>query len=301
MSALHHAELSVRRAGRTVVDFAFLHVLCIGVVATSFLLLGVFVLIAVNLSSVMEKWGQDVQVYAYFDVGVGDETCFAAMEEIGARPEVATVRYVSRDEALETFHRLIPDADALLADLEENPLPASLEIRLHSSIRDPAQVAAFANEIDRPEFVELDYAGEWVSRFYTFLGLLKLSAVVMGTLLTIACIVIVGNTIQLIVWARRDEIAILRLVGATDRFIEVPFLLEGAIQGLAGSTLAAGLLWLAWRLLFVSLGDTLGLTAGSRLMTFLSPAEIGAYVSAGLLLGLLGSWFSLRRQLDRPT
>ena len=156
MRALHYTELAVRRALRNLVDFAFINVVCVGVVTTSFLLVGVFLLILTNLSSVMDRWGRDVQVYAYFTDGVSDETCFRTKEEIEARPEVARVRYVSREEALETFHRLIPDADTLLADLDENPLPPSLEIRLRSHIREPEQVAAFAEAIDRPEFVELE-------------------------------------------------------------------------------------------------------------------------------------------------
>ena len=300
MSVLHHAELAMRRALRNLVDFAFINVVCVGVVTTSFLLVGVFLLILTNLSSVMDRWGRDVQVYAYFADGVSDEVCFRTKEEIESRPEVAQVRYVSREEALEIFRRLIPDADALLADLEENPLPPSLEVQLRAHIRDPEQVAAFAEAIDRPEFVALDYAGEWVSRFYTFLNMLKLSAVVMGTLLALACIVIVGNTIQLVTWARRDEIAILRLVGGTDRFIEAPLLLEGAIQGGLGSAFSVALLWVAWRLMFAGLRGTLGLADGSRILTFLSPSELAAFVAAGLTLGLFGSWFSLRRILDRP-
>ena len=301
MRALHYTELAVRRALRNLVDFAFINVVCVGVVTTSFLLVGVFLLILTNLSSVMDRWGRDVQVYAYFADGVSDETCFRTKEEIEASPEVAHVSYVSREEALETFHRLIPDADDLLADLDDNPLPASLEIRLRAHIREPEQVAAFADGVDRPEFVEIDYAGEWVSRFYTFLNMLKLSAVVMGTLLALACIVIVGNTIQLVTWARRDEIAILRLVGGTDRFIEAPLLLEGAIQGLTGATISVGLLWAAWRLMAAGLRDTLGVADGPGVLTFLCAGELAAFLAAGLALGFAGSWFSLRRILDRPS
>ncbi len=300
MKVIHHAEAAVRRALRNLVDFAFINAVCVGVVTTSFLLVGVFLLILTNLSSVMDRWGRDVQVYAYFTDGVSDETCFRTKEEIEAHPEVAQVIYVSREEALEIFHRLIPEADTLLTDLDENPLPPSLEIRLRSHIREPEQVAAFAEAIDRPEFVELDYAGEWVSRFYTFLNMLKLSAVVMGTLLALACIVIVGNTIQLVTWARRDEIAILRLVGGTDRFIEAPLLIEGAFQGVAGASISVGLLWASWRLMSAGLRDTLGLAQGPGVLTFLSAGELTAFVMAGLVLGLAGSWFSLRRILDRP-
>ncbi len=298
MNALHHLEIAVRRSLRNVVDFAFLNTVAVGVVATSILLLGMFVLILLNLSGVMERWGRDVQVYAYFAEGVGEERCFEIKEEIEALPEVRKVRYISKEEALETFRRLIPDADELLSDLENNPLPPSLEIQLTSELRDPDKVAAFAREIDRPSFAELDYAAEWVGQFYTFLNLLKLSAVVMGTLLALACLVIVSTTIQLTIWARRDEIEIFRLVGATDRFIQAPFLIEGALQGALGASVSVGLLWVAYRLVFVALQDVLGITGGARVLSFLPLPYLLGFVLGGLLLGLLGSWLSLRRLLD---
>jgi cell division transport system permease protein len=299
MALVHHAELAVRRALRNLADFAFTSGVSVGVVATSFLLVGVFLLILVNLSSVLDRWGRDVQVYAYFADGISEETRFTIKEEIEVRDEVAHVHYTDTDEALENFRRLIPDADSLLADLEGNPLPASLEIRLRPDLREPSRVEDFADTLQRPEFVEIDYAGEWVSRFYTFLNLLKLSAVAMGTLLALACIVIVANTIQLAIWARREEIDILRLVGASDRFIEAPFLLEGALQGLLGAGASVGLLWLVYRLLFVELQQTLGLTVGARVLSFIPPSHMGLFCAAGLLLGLMGSWLSLRRVLDR--
>ncbi len=299
MRALHHVEIAVWRSLRNLVEFAFLNVVAVGVVATSILLLGMFVLILVNLSGVMERWGRDVQVYAYFADGVSEERCFEIKEEIEALPEVRRVRYISKEEALQTFRRLIPDADELLADLESNPLPPSLEIQLTSELRDPTKVGAFAREIDRPAFAELDYAAEWVGQFYTFLNLLKLSAVVMGTLLALACLVIVSTTIQLTIWARRDEIEIFRLVGATDRFIQAPFLIEGAVQGALGALTSVALLWVAYRLVFVALQDVLGITGGARVLTFLSTPTLALFVAGGLTLGLLGSWLSLRRLLDK--
>ncbi len=299
MSALHHAEHAVRRCLRNQVEFAFPSLISTGVVLASFLLVGVFGLILLNLSSVMDRWGRDVQVYAYFADGVGEESCFRVKEEIEIHEEVAHIHYVSPEEALETFRRLIPEADVLLADLDRNPLPASLEIRLQSDIREPAQVAAFASRIDRPEFLEIDYAGEWVSRFYTFLNLLKLSAVAMGTLLGLACIVIVANTIQLTIWARREEIEVLRLVGASNRFIEAPFLLEGVMQGLLGSALSLGLLWALYHFVFVGMQESLGLIAGTRMLSFLPPPVVALFLLAGICLGLLGSWLSVTRILDR--
>ncbi len=291
--------LALRRSLRNQVEFAFPSLVSTAVVAISILLVGAFLLILINLSGVMDRWGRDVQVYAYFADGVGEESRFRIKEEIEARPEVAHVHHVGPEEALETFRRLFEGADELLAELDEDPLPPSLEIRLQSSLRDPDSVAAFATSIERPEFLEVDYAGEWVARFYTFLNLLKLSAVVLGALLAFSCVVIVANTIQLTIWARRDEIEILRLVGATERFVEAPFLLEGALQGLVGSAIGVGLLAVLYEVLFVQLRESLGLALGARVLGFLPAPAWAAFLAAGLLLGLVGSWLGVRRMLER--
>lgn len=291
--------LALRRSLRNLVEFSFPSLVSTAVVSISMLLVGTFLLILINLSSVMDRWGRDVQVYAYFADGVGEESRFRIKEEIEGRPEVAHVHYVSPEEALETFRRLFEGADELLADLETNPLPPSLEIRLKSSLRDPGGVSGFAASIQRPELLEVDYAGEWVARFYTFLNLLKLSAVVLGALLAFSCVVIVANTIQLTIWARRDEIEILRLVGATEHFVEAPFLIEGAIQGLVGSAIGVGLLVVLYEVLFVQLRETMGLALGERVLSFLPLSHCGAFLLSGLLLGLIGSWLGVRRMLER--
>jgi len=131
------------------------------------------------------------------------------------------------------------------------------------------------------------------------LNLLKLSAVAMGSLLGLACIVIVANTIQLTIWARREEIEVLRLVGASNRFIEAPFIIEGVMQGVLGSALSLGFLWIIYRFLFSGMHETLGLIAGTRMLSFLPPAVLLLFVLAGAGLGLLGSWLSVTRILDR--
>jgi cell division transport system permease protein len=118
-------------------------------------------------------------------------------------------------------------------------------------------------------------------------------------LLAFSCVVIVANTIQLTIWARRDEIEILRLVGATERFVEAPFLIEGVLQGIVGSAIGVALLGVLYQVLFVQLRETMGLALGARVLTFLPPAVWLTFLAAGLLLGLVGSWLGVRRMLDR--
>ncbi len=267
---------ALRRALQGMSEHRLLALATISTVATVLLLAGSFALVLTNLSGVLDRWGKDVQVSCYLDDGVPDERVFALKAELQARPEVVAVRYVSKDEALEGM-------DRLLADLDENPLPASLEVRLAPTFQDPDAVATIAEGLRRPEFVDIDYSQEWVERFHSFLALLRLSSLVLGTLLLVAAMFLVSNTIRLAIYARRDELAIVSLVGGTRSFARLPFLIEGS------------LLALLYRFAFVELQDLLGLLLGQGVLRFLSPAGLGLILAAGIGVGLLGAWTSVVR------
>lgn len=286
---------ALRRAFKGMGEHPFLAAATISTIATVLLLLGTFGLVISNLSGVMDRWGKDVQISCYLRDDVDDETVFRIRAELSERPEVTSVRYVSRDEALERFADSIDGLDRLLADLDDNPLPASLEIRLDGAFQNPGEVRRIAEQLRRPEFEDLDWSREWVERFHAFLGLLRLSALILGTLLLCAAVILVSTTIRLAIYARRDELEIVGLVGGTRLFVRLPFLLEGALQGLAGALLALGLLVALFRLAFVELQDVLGLLLGKGVLTFLPPSSLGLLVAAGLAVGLVGAWSSLIR------
>jgi len=276
-------------------EYRFLAGATISAVATVLLLIGAFVMALSNLSGVLDRWGKDVQISCYLVDGVEDTTVFALKVEIERMAEVQTVKYVSKLEALEQFGRSIDGMDRILADLDENPLPASLEVRLAPNFQEPRQVADIARRLERPAFVALDYSHEWVERYHTFLSLLRLSALVLGTLLLVSAVFLTGNTIRLAIYARRDELAIVRLVGGTQWFARLPFLLEGAIQGLAGAIVSIGLLHLLYRYAFVQLQEGLGMLLGPGELAFLPVPVLGALVGAGVCIGLLGAWTSVAR------
>lgn len=286
---------SLRRALKGMAEYPLLAVATMSAVATVLLLIGAFVMTLSNLSGVLDRWGKDVQISCYLEDSLEDTSVFELKVELERMPEVESVKYVSKLEALEQFGRSIDGMERILADLDENPLPASLEVRLAPNFQEPRQVADIARRLERPGFVALDYSHEWVERYHTFLSLLRLSALVLGTLLLVSAVFLIGNTIRLAIFARRDELAIVRLVGGTHWFARLPFLFEGALQGLAGALVSLALLRLLYRYAFVQLQEGLGMLLGPGELSFLPAEVLAGLVLAGVCIGLLGAWTSVVR------
>jgi len=276
-------------------EYRLLAAVTVATVATVLLLAGVFLIVIGNLSSVLDRWGKDVQVSCYLRDDIADGEIFQIKSEIEAMDEVSSVVFVSKTDALERFGESIEGMDRILADLDSNPLPASLEVRLLPNFQNPALVKEVASRLSRPEFSDLDYSQEWVERFHTFLALLRLSAIVLGVLLLGAAIFLVSNTIRLAIYARREEIAVIQLVGGTRWFARIPFLVEGAVLGTAGAIVTLVLLGVVYRYAFIQLQDSLGILVAQDVIHFLPVSILLALVASGLAAGLIGAWTSVAR------
>jgi cell division transport system permease protein len=285
----------IRRALKGIAEHPLLAAATIGTVATVLVLIGAFSLVTTNLSGVLDRWGKDVQISCYLRDDVSDDALFALKAELEQMEEVQAVLYVSKTEALERFGQSVDGMDRILADLDTNPLPASLEVRLRPEHQEPAKVERIASRISRPEFEDMDWSQEWVERFHTFLGLLRLSTLVLGTLLLVAGVFLVSNTIRLAIYARRDELQIIQLVGGTRWFARLPFVHEGALLGTAGGLLAIALLPLLYRYAFVQLQASLGLLFGEGVIGFLPAWALVGLLASGVAVGLVGAWASLLR------
>ena len=192
----------------------------------------------------------------------------------------------------------LEDAAALVADVNPEVLPASIELSLNSAFSALGAVEQVVGKIEGlPGVLDVDYGREEFDRLQALVQVLRYGGIIGGILLAIATAFIVSNTIRLNVYARRDEIAILRLVGATRWFIRTPFLMEGACWGLLGGLMAVGLLWGSETIfaeqLSLVLSDVLG---GIRVHIF-SHYVAFAMVISGLVLGVAGSAVAVRRFL----
>jgi len=250
--------------------------------------LSVFGLVWLNIERVLQDVEERVEVIAYLVDGSDPSDTTVLMQEVAAYPEVDSLAYVSKDDALERARQDFTEYDELWADLEMNPLPASVEITLNPGQRRSAVVAEVARRVARFPFVEeVKFGEEWVQKLDFLQNLsLFLGLVVGGIFLGIA-FVSIGATIHLVLASREDEIAIMKMVGATRGFIMRPFVVEGFVKGTLGAILAMLLLTATYT----------ALESRVVALAFYSPLQIVMGIVVGALLGAVASVLALRRHL----
>jgi len=255
-----------------------------------------FFLVVINIQSLARTWSEEVQVVAYFQTPPAPTELAALVTQIEDLPEVKQALFVSKTEAFQRFAARLGDDAGLLEGVSRDLLPASLEIALQKTARNREGVARVVAALKKDRrFDELRFGQEWLERFEKFIELLKFVGLVLGSFFLFAALFIVSNTIKLTLYARRDELEIMALVGATKNFIQVPFLLEGALQGLFSGILALGFLSLSFQLLVKKSLQSFWLTPVDFNAVFLAGSQQLVLVLSGVLLGLLGSLFSLRK------
>ncbi|MFQ5457870.1 MAG: cell division protein FtsX, partial [Myxococcota bacterium] len=258
--------------------------LSIATITISLLTLGTFALLYKNLRASAASWGGEVQVVAYLSPGLTSDDYNRLSDEISRMAGVSAVKYVSSDDALERFRKDLRGQAGILDGLARNPLPASLEIHLREGSRKAGQVAVVAVLVESLAGVDdVQYGQEWLSQYQTFMNLLRFAGGVIGAFLLIGSTLVVANTIKLAVYARREELEILSLVGATRSFVRIPFFIEGMAQGFLGALLASGTLYAGYRFLLSRMDSSLLLSVGRFDPVFLSfPMFLALLATGGL-------------------
>jgi cell division transport system permease protein len=257
-------------------------------VGLALFVVGLFGLAAHNLHMALEKIEERVEVVAYLREGTRAVDIEAATQALGDLPGVEAVDYYSKDSARERARRDLPEIAEVSADLEPNPFPASLEIRFLPGSRTSESVQTVAGAATQYSFVEdVRYGSEWVERLFLLRRIGAVTTMTLGGAFALVATLIIGTAIRIAIFARKEEIQIMRLVGARDSFVHRPFLLEGAVTGFLGGLLAVLLTWGAYRALFSFLFDLEWIPAGWVL----------GGLAAGTLLGVLASSLAVRRYL----
>ena len=271
----------------------------IGAIAIAFLVTGIFLLLTLNLSTVVARWAEDFQVVVFLDDTITKKQRTLVQKRLDGEMAVRDVTYLSKKEALTDFRRKIRGQESLLEGLKTNPLPASFQLRIREQYQTADALGHLAASLKRIEGVEdVLYGQEWVERLTSLIEVMKILGIVIGGVLAVASLFIVANTIRMAVYARAQEIEIMRLVGATRAYIQIPLILEGALQGGLGAALALGLLYALFRGTLWQLGTTASMIfAGTELTQFLEAEYRMAMVGLGALLGGVGSLVAVRRFL----
>lgn len=258
-------------------------------IALALVVLGAFLLVTSNLQHLGEEWGATADMSVYLADQITPAERQAVEQLIAPGGIVAGREYVSKAAALARFKQTFKDLSAAVDGLGENPLPASYEVRLEAA-------AATSGEVDRlgallrqtPGVVDVRYDRQWLDRLLAAVGIIRGVGLVLATILTVAAALTVANVVRLALYARRDEIEIMQLVGAPQAYIRGPFVVEGILQGGIGALLAlaalgAGFVAVRGRYL-VPLASAVNLSA----IRFLPAGLCVVLVVGGMLVGCLG-------------
>jgi cell division transport system permease protein len=262
--------------------------LSVAMIALSLLVVGLFGIAAHNVRRVLDRVEARVEVVAYLKNDADFNAVLAAQAEMKKTPAVREVRYVSREQALEVARTELPEFQQLFGTLEGNPLPASIEVAMQPQQGGPDAVINVARRLAQFPFVEeVLYGREWLDKIYLLRRVAGAVSLVMGGSFALVAALIIGAAVRIAVFARRDEISIMRLVGATDSFIRRPFQIEGVMAGLGGGILALLFSSIAFRLMSRSLFQLERMPLTWML----------AIVALGGLLGGMASNVAVRRHL----
>jgi cell division transport system permease protein len=261
-------------------------VVTIIVITASLSVLGLFLLLTVNFGEILSRARAEVEVEVILHDGLTDGRIAQLSEAIGDLPGVSGVVFVGKEEALRRF--TVDFGEELTAELEGNPLWDALEVTMDESHRDAASLETVAIAISRMSGVdEVDYGREFVERLDKVVRISSVVVLGFGVVLLVASVLVVGNTIRLAIFSRRDAIEIMRLVGATESLVRRPFLLEGLLQSIVAIIASSAVIFVAFRL-------TIRLWPHA---VFLPKTIAVAFAAYALLLGVLGSAVAVRRFL----
>lgn len=253
-----------------------------------------FAIIFTNLNAAASKWGERTHIIVYLGDDVTEPTD-TLKQELLRVPGVKSAEFVSREKALSELKDGLKGHEAVFEGISLDVLPASFEIKLQERFMEPAQTEAVAKRLKELAWVDdIQYSSDWIEKFAGLVRFIELAALVIGVFLAAATVFIVSNTIRLAVYARKDEIEIARLVGASSSYIRVPFFIEGVLEGVFGGVLAFLMLWGGRVVIAKEIPQYLSFIVEPA---FPAASIFWALLLAGIIMGAAGSIISMGRFL----
>lgn len=282
MYHMNQALSGLRRAG-------FMSVACVIIITCSLLIFGIFLLATANLREVLKFAHAKVEIVAFLGDKVSPAGVDSLLTEIGAIPFIEDIRYVPPETALDRLRDEFGSRSHILDAMDENPLPASLEIRLKPQYRLRDRVIGVAERVEKLTGVEdVSYGRGWITVLERMVRVFALVDIVVGLVVAVAAVVTVSYTVRLTVFARKEMIRVLKLVGATDLFVMAPFLIEGIIHGVASVCLSLVILYVGYRAVAVKIAQAV----------FMPWEMIVFFAAFGVVVAAVGSWVSVRSFLE---
>ncbi len=270
----------------------------VGTITIALSILGLFLFVYINLNSVLSFWNEQVQLIVYLDDEISQGEKKRLEKLFSSESEVDSFDFISREKAWENFQSMFSEKSSFLKGMGFNPLPASYNLRVKASPKRLETIQALAEKLNQQAGVEsVEYGEEWINRFEAFMILMQVFLFALGALLCLGAILIISNTVKLSVLSRKNEIELMLLTGATPGFIKFPFFLEGVFHGVLGALISLSLmkglhLYLVSR--FQGSIETFGRGMDFQ---FISPSFVMIIIFSSILVGWLGSYYSLQQFL----
>jgi cell division transport system permease protein len=284
--------LALRKALCDMRNNRFLNAVTMITIALAVMIVAAFALVMINASDLLNNWRQGIRLMVYLKNEVSEARRLAIQYSLVQMTEVNEARFVSKDEAMERLRRHMDRHAGLLDGLDQNPLPAAYELQLRPGAE--SQIEALAERIAALDGVqEVAYGRQWLKRFAGLIELLRIVGYGLGGLFFLAAVFFVANTMRLVLYSRQEEVAIMRLVGATEGFIRAPFYLEALLQGAIGGLAGLGVLYLVYLAAAGNVGASLGGFGFS--FRFLPWTGGVTAVACAMFVGWLGCFASLKQ------
>lgn len=284
---LEEALASLWRGSKT----AFI---AIATIAAAFFVLGGFLVVTANLERLIARW----QEAAEFSVYLRDDSTPAQRTAIEAALRdsrlVQSLDVISKDDALRRFKLHFGALAAASGDIPDNPLPASIEVRLIPNADAPQVEALAAKASSLGGVSDVRYDRLWIRRLTSAVGVVRAGGFALAAILVLAAALTVASVVRLALISRREEIHIMQLVGAPLGYIGGPFVVEGLLQGGIGAALALAVLWVAFSFLSTRVGPVLAAAIGPTAIVFLSPLMSLAILASGMMVGCIGGLMAAR-------
>ena len=257
------------------------------------MLFGLFLLFYLNVKGLLSSIQRDVEFSVYLTDTIQEEELSLIHSALTADSRVSSFRYLSKEDALELFKKEF-QSETLVKHLGTNPLPSSFEVNVKPDYQNPKEIGRLSQEMSRFVGVEeVQYGAEWLQNFSDFLTLLKFSGLGIGGLLSIAVITIIAHAVRLHFYDRHEEVEIMKLIGATPRFIKNPFLMEGMLLGAISGGLSCAAIFSLFNFFDAHLAQVGGVVGKLVTLHFLPPQAITGMILAGAFLGGVGGEVSL--------
>ncbi len=274
------------------------NLLSIAIIIVSLYVLGVFLVLSTNFNHILARWSENVQVNIYLEENLSEPALLYVQERLSILPEIGEFVYISKQEALQRFQTLFPSLQTLPDDIGGNPFPPSYELKIKKEYQTIDGIKRLASRLQRLDGVkEVSYDLQWIERLSAVMKLIRVIGIFLVGVLVFSAVSTTSNVIRLLAYARKDEIDIMKLVGASNWFIKGPFLVEGMLQGFIAGIISIGLLYLSYRLVSYYLALSYNLLFGFLLFTFLPLEYWLGIIGGGTLVGLIGSFISIRKFL----